>query len=298
MNMNIKILHERFCEEALLLRNLSPYTIKWYRFTIGYYLKHSNVETLDEITTANLREFLYYGRLERDWTADTFVNIRKGLKSFFVFCLKKGYLDENPIDPIEKPRIRKKLPKRLTKEEALKVLEVSFNMKYSYRFLPYRNRAVLGVMVYAGLRSLEMSQLKVRDIDFENNLIHVIDGKGGKDRIVPMCAALKRMLKDFWCERSRLKKDSVFFFTTLRGNRQFTYNSLKKVVDTVKKRAKINFSPHKLRHTFATLMLEGGCDLFTLSKMMGHSDIKTTTIYLSASVKHMREQIGKHPLNY
>jgi len=144
---------------------------------------------------------------------------------------------------------------------------------------------------------LEMSQLKVREVDFENNLIHVINGKGGRDRIVPMCAALKRMLLDYWKERERLKKDSVYFFTCLRGDQQFTYNSLKKVVGAVKRGSKINFSPHKLRHTFATLMLEGGCDLFTLSKMMGHSNIKTTTIYLSASVGHMQEQMLKHPLN-
>lgn len=297
IKMNIHTLHERFCEEARLIRNLSPATLKWYRYTFGYYAKYSKVMILEEATTQSLKAFLYYGRMERDWTPDSFVGMRKGLKSFFTWCVKNEYLESNPIDPIEKPRLAKKLPKRLTKEEAFKVLDVSFNMKYSYRFNPYRNRAVLAIMIYAGLRALEMTNLKVRDIDLENNLIHVMEGKGGKDRIIPMCTALKEILKAYWTERERLNKDTVYFFTSMRGNGPFTYNCLKKVVDAVKKNSKINFSSHRLRHTFATLMLEGGCDLFTLSKMMGHSDIKTTTIYLSASVGHMREQILKHPLN-
>lgn len=295
--MNIHILHERFCEEARLVLNLSPATLKWYRYTFGYYAKHSRVEVLEEVTTQGLKEFLYYGRLEREWTAESFVNMRKGLKSFFKWCVKSGYLSSNPIDPIEKPKLGKKLPKRLTKEEAFKILEVSFNMKYGYRFNPYRNRAIFAVMIYAGLRAKEMMDLKVRDIDFDNGIIHVMQGKGGKDRIVPICTALKEILKAYWVERERLKKDTAYFFTRMRGSGPFTYNCLKRVVDAVKKQAKIDFSGHRLRHTFATLMLEGGCDLFTLSKMMGHSDIKTTTIYLSASVGHMREQILKHPLN-
>ncbi len=297
MKMNIKTLHERFCEEARLIKDFSPATIKWYRYTFGYYVKHSKVETLDQVTTQSLREFLFYGRIERKWTADSFVNIRKGIKSFLNWCVKRKYLTENPIDPIEKPKLKKKLPKRITKEDALRVLEVSFNMKYHYRFNPYRNRAIFAIMVYAGLRAKETLDLKVRSIDLENNLIAVINGKGGKDRIVPMCSALKTILLEYWKERERLKKETEFFFTRMRGNGPLPYETLRKIVKKVRERSKIDFSSHKLRHTFATLMLEGGCDLFTLSKMMGHSDIKTTTIYLSASVTHMREQIGKHPLN-
>ena len=80
-------------------------------------------------------------------------------------------------------------------------------------------------------------------------------------------------------------------------DQRFTADGLKKVIVIIRERTGIHLTPHALRHTFATLMLEGGCDIFSLSKMMGHSDIKTTTVYLSTSVQHLQSQIMKHPLN-
>lgn len=299
MNMKIETLHKRFCEEARIIKNYSPETVKWYKRTITAFLKHQKykLKTVDRISTDHLREFLYWGRLERDWTADTFLVYYKGIKSFLKWCEGRGYIHENPILKIEKPKLKKKLPKRISKDEALLVLDHAFNQQNAYRFQRYRDRAVLAVMIYAGLRSKEVLQLKIQDIDLDNSIIHVVNGKGGKDRMVPVCSALKRILQEYWVDRERLGKETIYYFSRLRGDGAFTKNGLKKAVERLKKHSKINFSPHKLRHTFATMMLEGGCDIFTLSKMLGHSDIKTTTIYLSASVDHMHEQIMKHPLN-
>ena len=98
-------------------------------------------------------------------------------------------------------------------------------------------------------------------------------------------------------ERKRLHKTCPEFFASLTHNAGLTVDGLDHVVDDLKRESKIKFSVHKLRHTFATLMLEGGCDIYSLSKMMGHSDIKTTTIYLAATAEHLRGQITKHPLN-
>ncbi len=93
-----------------------------------------------------------------------------------------------------------------------------------------------------------------------------------------------------------MKKQSVFFFTTLRGDGQYSYRAVTRLITRIKRLTGIKFSCHRLRHTFATLMLEGGCDLFSLQKMMGHSDIKTTTIYLSATVGMLQKQMLKHPM--
>lgn len=298
MNMNILQLHASFCEEARLIKNFTPATIKWYCATLQAFLKfHPNLENLQEVNQEVLRQFLYNGRLNRNWTADTFLNHYKGLKSFLKWNVKRGNLVSNPIEQIEKPKLEKKLPKRISKQDALKVLEHSFHQPYAYRYQRYRDRAVFAVMIYAGLRSKEVLGLKMNDIDLQNSVISVVNGKGGKDRVVPICSSLKNILEEFQKDRTRLKKEEIQFFCRLRGNGPFTCNGLKKVVERLKERSGVNFSPHKLRHTFATMMLEGGCDIFTLSKMLGHSDIKTTTIYLSASVKHMQEQIMKHPLN-
>jgi site-specific recombinase XerD len=296
MKMNIIELHAEFCQEAEVIKNFRPSTIDYYRNSIKYFLKWFPLEFIDEINTENLRSFLYKGRIERKWTADTFIHHYKSLRAFFKWCLQRGYLSSNPILPIEKPRLEKKLPKRITKQEAQLVLEYSFNLKATYRFERYRNRGVIGVMIYAGLRAGEVMNLKMGDVDLKNNVISVNQGKGGKDRIVPICLSLQRILLEYVKDRERLNRKCINFFASVHGDIPFTYNGLKRVIKTLKEETGVNFSAHRLRHTFATLMLEGGCDLFSLQKMMGHSDIKTTTIYLSTTVIHLQEQIRKHPL--
>ena len=98
-------------------------------------------------------------------------------------------------------------------------------------------------------------------------------------------------------KRKKWKKTCPEFFTCSNRNRGFSESGLKSFLDGFRKRTNIHFTIHQLRHTFATLMLEGGCDIYSLSNMMGHSDIKTTTIYLSTTAEHLRCQIAKHPLN-
>ena len=297
MQTEISILHEQFCQEALLVRNFRPSTIGWYRTCLKMFLGHcgGTVTTLTDITTERLRGYLYKKRLD-GWTADTFLNQYKGLKMFFKWCVQNGYMQSNPIEPIQTPKLEKKLPKRISKQDALAVLDYAFHRKAAYRFERYRNRAVFGVMLYAGLRAQEVSNLKNGDVDLLNRVIRVNRGKGAKDRIVPISFALLRYLQEYVIDRKRLAKESDFFFTSAQGNGPFTYRALTKAVKKVKEGTGIDFTAHRLRHTFATLMLEGGCDLFSLQKMMGHSDIKTTTIYLSASVSMLQEQMMKHPL--
>jgi len=122
-------------------------------------------------------------------------------------------------------------------------------------------------------------------------------GKGNKDRIIPMSFTLAQSLNRYLVERRKQQKTCPEFFTSSNRNIGFTSSGLKLLVNQLKKASGLEFTIHKLRHTFATLMLEGGCDIYSLSKMMGHSDIKTTTIYLSASAEHLRSQVVKHPLN-
>ena len=206
-------------------------------------------------------------------------------------------MQHNPTDDIETPKIEKKLPPKLTKQDAMKILEIIYNYPYKYKFLRYRNYAMFSTFIMAGLRKKELLNLKLMDVDLENMSIFIRQGKGSKDRVVPICSKLAESLVRYLEERKRLKKTCAEFFASLNHNMGFTENGLKHLMDEVKAATRMNFSVHKLRHTFATLMLEGGCDIFSLSKMMGHSDIKTTTIYLSASAEHLRAQISKHPLN-
>jgi site-specific recombinase XerD len=174
---------------------------------------------------------------------------------------------------------------------------VVYNYPYDYKFLRYRNHAIFSTFLFAGLRKKELLKLKYADVDIENLSIFVNQGKGSKDRVVPMSYTLAQSLKRYLEERKKLNKTCPEFFVSLNRNMGFTNTGLRNLVRKIKATSKINFTVHKLRHTFATLMLEGGCDIFSLSRMMGHSDIKTTTIYLAASAEHLRSQMTKHPLN-
>lgn len=290
--------HQQFCDECLYSKNYRPATIRWYKEILRQFLDFHQGQITDfhQITTEKIRAWFYKKRSDGAWTADTLLGRYKGLKAFFKWCVANGYMKANPIDAIQKPQLEKKLPKSISKQDAQTILDYVFDMPAKYRFTRYRNRALLAVMIYGGLRIGEVLNLKLSAIDMENRVIAIHGGKGGKDRLVPISSKLHEYLAQYLNDSQRLKKTSVYLFTTLRGDGPVTTSGVKNVVNSVKKGTGINFSPHKLRHTFATLMLEGGCDLFSLQKMLGHSDIKTTTIYLSTSVAMLQEQIGKHPL--
>lgn len=296
MKKTLSDFHEEFCQEAVI-RNYRPSTVRWYRETLKFFLRFygGEVQLLPDMSSDRLRKYLYAKKLG-GWKATTFWNQYKGLKAFLSWCVRKGHLDTNPIDVIERPRLEKCLPKRISQQDALRVLEYAFHAGGSYRFQRYRNRAVLGVMVYAGLRAQEVLSLKLGHLDVENAAIFVQLGKGAKDRMVPISPTLLRWLREYLAERARLGKGGEYLFTALRGDKPLTYRGLTRFVTQIKGGTGIDFSSHRLRHTFATLMIEGGCDLFSLQKMMGHSDIKTTTIYLSASAAMLQAQIVKHPL--
>jgi len=295
--MEIQLVTREFYDYSTFIKGYSKSTIHRYKYVIDLYCKFTHIQTIGDVTEENVRGLFFYGRTKRNWSTNTYVVFYKSLLVFFRWCVTKGYLESNPAQDIEKPKIEQKLPIKLNKQQALKLIEIVYNYPYEYKFLRYRNHAIFSLFVFAGLRKNELLNLKFADVDIENLTIFIQQGKGHKDRMVPISYSLAQSLTRYIQERKRLNKTCPQFFTSLRQNGGFTVDGLKKLVEQVRKVSGIFFTVHKLRHTFATLMLEGGCDIYSLSKMMGHSDIKTTTIYLSASVEHLRKQITKHPLN-
>jgi site-specific recombinase XerD len=295
--MDIEILSQKFYQYSIYIKGYSKQTIKRYRQIINFYCKCAHISQINQVTNENVRVFLLNGRTERQWKPSTFILNHKSLLVFFRWCVKEGYMLNNPVEDMEMPRLEKRLPSKLTKQDTLRLLEIVYNYPYEYPFLRYRNHAMFSLFVFAGLRRKELLHLKLMDVDIQNLSIFVNQGKGCKDRIIPMSFTLAQSLKRYLDERKRLNKTCSEFFCSLNRNMGYTTNGLKRLVVQMRQASGIKFTIHKLRHTFATLMLEGGCDIFSLSKMMGHSDIKTTTIYLSASAEHLRTQMTKHPLN-
>ncbi len=294
--MNIQNALQKFYQ-SLIIRSFTKATLSKYKYVMDYYFRYTQIEYVSGITNENLRNFLFYGRTERNWQTSTFLVFYNCLRVFTKWCVKEQYLLINSMDGIEKPTLEKKLPAKFTKHEAFRFLEIVENYPYTSKFQQYRNHAMFSMYIFAGLRLSELLNLKYSDVDLESLTLFIRQGKGSKDRIVPIIPKLSEILQRYLVARKRANKTCPEFFASSRLNRGFTKDGMKHLVEIIKKASNMKFSIHKLRHTFATLMIEGGCDIYSLSKMMGHSDIKTTTIYLAASAEHLRSQIVKHPLN-
>jgi len=225
-------------------------TIKRYADAIHLLSRIAAITTIDQVSEENLRAFFYGGRIERKWSVNTYMMYHKSLLVFFRWCVKQGYMATNPIVEIEVPKLEKRLPPKLTKQDALHLLELVYNYPYDYKFLRYRNHAIFSMFIFAGLRKQELINLKYTDIDVDNLSIFVRQGKGNRDRIIPMSFTLAQSLKKYQDERKRLGKTNPEFFSSLRANVGFTENGLKKLVEQIRPAFGTYFSIHKLRQIF------------------------------------------------
>ncbi len=233
--MDIDILLQKFCDYSISIRGYSRDTLRRYGFVVRGYTKFAGITEINQVNDDNVRALFYYGRTERKWSVNTFIVYHKTLLVFFRWCIKQGYMEQNPITEIEIPKKEKRLPTKLNKQVTLKLLELAYNYPYDYRFLRYRNHAIFSTFIFAGLRKQELLNLKYTDIDLDNLTLFVRQGKGAKDRIVPISYTLAQSLKQYREERKRLNKTNSEFFSSLRTNSGFTNNGLKKLVEQVRK---------------------------------------------------------------
>jgi site-specific recombinase XerD len=295
--MQIQLAAQQFCDHSIYFRGFSKQTIARYRQAINYYCNFSGFTELEQITNKSIREMFLNGRLERRWKPATFISCQKSLSVFFKWCIAQTFMSENPIADLESPRLERRLPRGLSKEQAFRLLEAVYNYPYTNDYIRLRNHAIFSMFLFAGLRKQEILQLRYTDVDLATMTVFINNSKGNKDRVIPINASLAASLSKYLTERKKRKKTCVEFFTSSLKNRGLSEKTLLRMIDLARVASGLSFSAHKLRHTFATLMVQGGCDIYSLSKMMGHEDIRTTTLYLSASTEHLRSQIFKHPLN-
>lgn len=294
--MNLAALHSQFCQYKFSLENLSPKTIDWHKAMFKSFCGFSSAQSIEEVTKPVIENWIVWGQIHRNWSPKTRRSSLMSISVFLNWCVKQGIIEANPAKEIPKPRLPKKIPKHLNVSQAEKLIQWARGYPYHYPFEKNRAVAILAMFMYSGVRYRELINLKVSDVDLVHKTIHVISGKGGKDRMIPLCHNLEGYLIPYLKEREAINPYSPYFFVsrTLRGH--MSDNVIKRLFAKLSEKSGIIFHAHMLRHTFATLMLEGGCDIFSLSTMMGHSDIKTTSIYLTATVQHLQVQINKHPL--
>ncbi len=293
---NILQRHQEFCQYQIVFKNNTPRTIKWFKEVINYFVKHTEVYHIEEVTQNVIEQWLIHGKCEKNWSAKTIRTRLGNVRLFFKWCVARGYLEKNPADDIPAPKLESKIPKHLTKEQSTLILDWAKCYPYHHYYEKPRAVAILAVFLFTGIRLQELLNLKIDDVNTKENVLFVRAGKGKKDRMIPINAQLKKYLEKYLSVRSKINNRSVYFFVSLICTAQMSAEVIPRLLRKIGKKAGIHIHAHLLRHTFAVLMLEAGCNLFSVSRLLGHSDIKTTTIYLSATVHHLQDQVSKHPL--
>lgn len=294
--MSLSLLHKQFCQYKITFENLSHRTIEWHAYFFRSFLKSSQLNTIDEITRNSVENWIIWGRTIRNWSPKTAKSAIVSINVFLNWAVEQKLILENPAKKIPKPKLPKKIPKHLSLEQAEQLLLWVQQYNYKYPYEKDRAVAIIAMFMYTGVRVQELRNLTITDVDFTNKVVTINAGKGNKDRVIPLSSSLHGYLQPYFSNRNKTNPYSIYFFVSRDTNGKLSEKALRRLITKIRDTSKIYFTPHMLRHTFATLMLEGGCDVFSLSKMLGHSDIKTTTIYLTATVSHLQAQIGKHPL--
>ena len=296
--LNIDQIHLRFCQYSLAFKGNTPRTIKWFQDDFKWFQKFAHIERIEQLDKKIIEDWIYQGKLVHNWAPKTIRNRIQGLHIFLSWCVQENIIKDNPCKRIPKPKIPKSLPKYLTQDQANRLLDWTKAYPYTYTFERFRAIAIISMFIYTGIRKAELLNLKLLDVDLENKTMFIRLGKCSKDRMIPLHHSLVETLADYLKEREKLNIFCPYFFTSLREDKKLGETAIRRLVVKLQKKSGIHFYPHLLRHTFATLMLEGGVNLYALSQMMGHSDIKTTTIYLGASKAHLEEQMSMHPINF
>ena len=215
------------------------------------------------------------------------------LRGFYKFLLIEKQIDKNPMETIEIPKLPKSLPKVLSFKEVDLLLDVPLKDKYDFR-----NKAMLEVMYATGIRISELISLEYSKVDLKENTVTVI-GKGGKERMIPLgdyATQALRIYMDIYRPKL-LKKTCDYVFLSVRGDKMSRQAFFKIVKEEAKKRGiTTEFSPHTLRHSFASHLLMNGADLRSIQELLGHSDISTTQIYTHVSDRVREETYHEtHP---
>lgn len=238
---------------------------------------------LDRVGPDHLRRYQVYLLEERKLAVGTVVAEIAALRFFFLRVLKRRDMKED----LPYPKCRRRLPVVLSPEEVQRLIAGAKNLYH---------RTLLLTLYGAGLRRSEVARLKVRDIDSQRMLLRIDQGKGGRDREVPLSPTLLAALREYY----RWMRPQTYLFPGTkdgwRADRPITTKPIWDAVRLAAQRAKIDkhVTPHTLRHSYATHLLEAGADLRTIQLLLGHADLSHTTVYLHLSRRHL--QAAPNPL--
>ncbi len=279
---------EDFITYLRIDKKYSENTIESYTRDLMHYYNYNKEKkkNLHQIKKKDIKEYLAFLSEQHLDSRSISRNI-SCIRSFYKFLLIEKYIDTNPSELLELPKRKKTLPKVLSLEEIDRLLSFPLNDSFSYR-----NKAMIELMYATGLRVSELVHLQLHDVDLLSATVRTI-GKGSKERIIPIGEIalyyLKQYIVDYRSSLLKGKNTDALFLNNhgTEMTRQGFFKVLKKLAK--EQDVKTPFSPHTLRHSFATHLLNNGADLRSIQELLGHSDISTTQIYTHISSERLKE---------
>ena len=260
-------------EADMRLRNLRPKTQRTYLGYVRSFVSY-HMRSPDDMGTKEVRDFLVHLRDECQLQPMTIKGYVAALKFFYTATLDRPEV----VRPWLSPRIQRKLPVVLSGTEVEAVLGAVHSLTY---------RAVLMTTYGAGLRISEACRLQVPDIDSKRMLLHIRDGKGGKQRYAMLCPTLLEALRTYW---RQARPSGDYLFPGQKPGSHLSASSVRKALDKAIQGCGIEkrVTPHVLRHSFATHLLDTGTDIRVIQVLLGHNSIQTTQVYTQVSPEHLR----------
>lgn len=298
-------LAERYLETMRVERNVSSNTLRAYRIDIFDFLRWAQRNGFDALEATHRQLRLYLGELDRAQYSRTTVNRKlSSLRGFFGWLCVCGAIPEDPASVLQGPKQPKSLPHTIKPADMAKILTVHSGRDGAGRPREQtpsdmRDQALLEMLYACGARISEASELLLSGVDLENSQVKLF-GKGSKERIVPIHElAASSMARYYHFGRPKLlgAKRCEHFFVSTRGNRMGT-DAMRKMFKATLRAAGVDetLSPHDMRHTFATDLLNGGADLRSVQEMLGHASLSTTQVYTHLTPERLKEAHAQaHP---
>jgi len=281
--MDIQYLSE-YLEFIDVEKGLSDNTVNAYRRDLSGFLdfcSDKGIMGVEYITRSHLNSYILDLR-KNNLNPRSVVRKIASVRGFFKWLCANGYINNNPASTLEQPKLPKRLPKVMTLQEIKEIFHSDLDTEQSL---------IVELLYDCGLRVSELVNLKINNIDLKSKYIQCV-GKGSKERLIPFGKKAKESINKYLKEREtlilkyNLNTNKLFITKTGRLiNRQDVYNFIRKLGEKIHK----HISPHTLRHTFATHLLENGADLRVVQELLGHSDVSTTQLYTHITKKRLKE---------
>ena len=276
-------------------RNVSTHTMDAYKRDINQYLMYLgdlDIKNLSDVKSTHIRDYI---RVLSDgcMAPASISRIISSIRTYYRFLSSENILDENPVLLINNPKLPKKLPDVLSEKEISLIINAIQESSQFYQ----RDKAIIELLYSCGIRVTELCNLEMSNLFIDEDLIRVM-GKGNKERLLPLGVRSKKYLDDYikHSRNSHIKKSGSSFVFVSRNGNQLTRAMINIILNkwTQVSGLKKSVSPHKLRHSFATHLLEGGADLRFVQALLGHSDISTTQIYTHIDKHYLKEVYKIH----